>query len=228
MDNRTRNLIQQATHAARRLLEEDYGLQLEGKYDLHPEGTVAPKPGKHLDDREKIIRVKIVTAIRHTAAGVASPEEAVYRFLREAAFTTLNRFVALKMMEAGGLVQECISQGEDSSGYKEYLLLMPGLTVRSEQAYRMYIESLFDEIGLEIRVLFDRLDPASLLWPRRPALVEFLSILNAIELKNVWTEDETIGWGYQYFNQPEERQAMREASKTTRNTRALSRRTPFL
>ena len=41
------------------------------------------------------------------------------------------------------------------------------------------IESLFDEIGREVRVLFDRRDPASLLWPRRQAFLDLLTILNA-------------------------------------------------
>ena len=39
------------------------------------------------------------------------PDEAVADYLRDAAFTTLNRFVALKMLEARGLVQECVSRG---------------------------------------------------------------------------------------------------------------------
>jgi hypothetical protein len=40
--------------------------------------------------------------------------------LRESAFTTLNRFVALKMLEARGIVLECVSRGELSSGFREF------------------------------------------------------------------------------------------------------------
>ena len=43
--------------------------------------------------------------------------EAVADYLREAAFTTLNRFVALKTLEARGLVQECVSKGDASAGF---------------------------------------------------------------------------------------------------------------
>ena len=46
-----------------------------------------------------------------------SAKEAVADYLRDAAFTTLNRFVALKMLEARELVQECISKGEQSAGF---------------------------------------------------------------------------------------------------------------
>ena len=40
------------------------------------------------------------------------------RFVRDAAFTTLNRFVALKMLEARELLLQCVSGGPDSVGYE--------------------------------------------------------------------------------------------------------------
>ena len=138
-------------------------------------------------------------------------------------FTALNRFVALKMLEARELVQECISKGGQSSGFREFSGLAPGLLrLSDDRSYRIYIESLFDEIGREVRVLFDRRDPASLLWPRRQALQELLRILNDPELAAVWDEDETIGWTYQYFNSDEERRQMRAESRAPRNSRELA------
>ncbi|MFN7608557.1 MAG: Eco57I restriction-modification methylase domain-containing protein, partial [Ralstonia sp.] len=41
------------------------------------------------------------------------------------------------------------------------------------------------------------------------------------------SEDETIGWIYQYFNSKEERKAMREASQAPRNSRELAVRNQF-
>jgi hypothetical protein len=147
--------------------------------------------------------------VRSSVVGRQSAAEAVTGYLREAAFTTLNRFVALKMLEVRGLVQECISRGEQSVGFKEFTGLAPGLAQLPDHGYRLYIESLFDEIGCEVRVLFDRRDPASLLWPRRQALQQLLDILNDPDLARlttdngqpttIWHEDETIGWVYQYF-----------------------------
>ena len=40
--------------------------------------------------------------------------------------------------------------------------------------YRLYIESIFDELSTEVKVLFDRRDPASALWPRKAAFEELL------------------------------------------------------
>ena len=96
-----------------------------------------------------------------------------------------------------------------------------------DHGYRLYLESLFDEIGQEVGILFDRRDPSSLLWPRRQALTDLLATLNAQELAGIWGEDETIGWVYQYFNSSEERKKMRDESQAPRNSRELAVRNQF-
>ena len=228
MDKQTRNLIQKATQDARNLLESEFGEQLEGVFDiLLPNGHIASSPGDHLDPQERIIREKIVTAIEHEKAGGVSDREAVVNYLREASFTYLNRFAALKMLEARGLVQECLSEIEQSSGFKEFCGLAPGLAELPDKGYRLYIESLFDELSTEIRVLFDGRDLASLLWPGRKAFEGLLDILNREEISGIWGEDETIGWVYQYFNRGEERKKMREVSQAPRNSRELAVRNQF-
>jgi hypothetical protein len=154
--------------------------------------------------------------------------DAVADYVRDAAFTTLNRFVALKMLEARELVQECITKGEQSAGYREFCGMAPGIALLPDAAgYRLYIESLFDEFATEIKVLFDRQDAASVLWPKRQAFESLLDVLNDRELESVWGEDETIGWFYQFFNLSEERRAMREISAAPRNRRELAIRNQF-
>jgi hypothetical protein len=232
MDKDTRNRIQRATQAARGLLEQDYEEQLAGVFDIRLDGAIAAVPGSHLDAAQRIVRTKLVAAVEHFRASGQSAAEAVASYRREAAFTTLNRFVALKMLEARGLVQECISRGEQSSGFKEFCGLAPGLVQLPDRGYRLYIESLFDEIGREVRVLFDRRDPASLLWPARATLFGsqqpgLLDILNDPELVGVWDQDETIGWVYQYYNDPAERKRMRDESAAPRNSRELAVRNQF-
>ena len=227
MDKEIRNHIQRATQAARGLLEDAYREQLEGTYDILLDGTISEKTGSHLSDRQKVIREKLIAAVAHKRSTGLNAREAVDAYLREAAFTTLNRFVALKMLEARDLVQECVSKGEDSSGFKEFTALAPGLVAVEDKGYRLYIETLFDEIGQEVKVLFDRHDVASLLWPERQALLELFDILNAPEIAGVWAEDETIGWVYQYFNGDEERTKMRKESQAPRNSRELAVRNQF-
>lgn len=227
MEKNLRNAISTAAQAVRRLLEEEYAEQLDGIFDIQRSGSIAEQPGAHLSPAERVTRSKIVAAIGyHEAAGLKT-RDAIERFTRDAAFTTLNRFVALKMLEARELIQPAISDGENSSGFREFTGLAPGVTTLGDAGYRLYLESLFDELASEVKVLFDRHDAASLLWPRRKSFEAMLEKLNAPELAPVWGDDETIGWFYQFFNSKEERQQMRDESQAPRNSRELAVRNQF-
>jgi hypothetical protein len=228
MDKDTRNAIERATQRARKLLEEDFDAQLEGDFDVHRDGEIAEKAGMHLSARQVFARERIVAAIEHKRAAGMSPRDAVRDYLRDSAFTTLNRVVALKMLEARELVQECITKGEQSAGYREFCGLAAGVALLPESTgFRLYIETLFDELSTEVKVLFDRRDPSSVLWPKRATFEGILDILNASELASVWGEDETIGWVYQFFNGNDERRKMREESQAPRNSRELAVRNQF-
>src|SRR3972149_3246116 len=228
MDKDTRNAIERATQRARKLLEDDFASQLEGTFDVLRTGTIAAKAGLHLEPRQVFLRDKIVAAIEHKRAAGMSAAEAVADYLRDAASPPLNRFVALKMLEARELMQECITKGEHSTGYREFCGMAPGVVLLPESAgYRLYIESLFDELSTEVKVLFDRRDPASVLWAKRATFEALLDVLNTADLATVWGEDETIGWVYQFFNSGDERKRMREESQAPRNSRELAVRNQF-
>lgn len=228
MDKTTRNTIERATQKARKLLDEDFSSQLEGTFDVLRSGTIASKGGAHLSAHQQSQRDKIIAAIEHKRAAGMTSTEAVTDYVRDSAFTTLNRFVALKMLEARELVQECITKGEQSAGYREFFGMAPGVALLPDAAgYRLYIESLFDEMSTEVKVLFDRRDPASVLWPKRATFEALLGLLNGADLVTVWGEDETIGWVYQFFNTGDERRAMRDASQAPRSSRELAVRNQF-
>lgn len=228
MEKEQRNAIGSAAQQIRKLLEREYAEQLDGIFDVRLSGYIAGEPGTHLSAQQRVVREKIVAAVDYYLTQEASLAEAVARFIRESAFTTLNRFVALKMLEARDLVQQCISSGEDSSGYQEFIGLAPGVAhLVDGWGYRLYLESLFDELSSEVKVLFDRRDSASLLWPGHNAFEALLHELNHEVLAGVWDEDETIGWFYQFFNSKEERQQMRDESQAPRNSRELAVRNQF-
>jgi hypothetical protein len=228
VDKQARNAIERATQRARKLLEADFAAQLEGDFDIQRDGVVAAAPGSHLTPRQALQREKIVATLGHKTAVGLDDRAAVGDFVRDAAFTALNRLVALKMLEARELVLESVTRGEESSGYREFCGLAPGVPLLPDSGgYRLYLESLFDELSTEVKVLFDRTDPASTLWPRRATLDGVLGILNGLDLVGVWAEDETIGWVYQFFNGSDERRAMRDQSQAPRNSRELAIRNQF-
>lgn len=223
MEKELRNALNKAVVKARRLLEQEFQEQLEGAYNILPDGRVLDNaPG------DPIVRARLLSVIAHHRAGGAAPKDAVESTVREAVFTVLNRFVALKMAERRGLVRECVSQGLQSEGIRELAECAPGLRGSLEDGgYRLLLEAVMDEISLDLKVLLDRRDPMAPLWPRPKALEGLLEVLNGDELSELWSQDETIGWVYQYFNGDDERKAMRDASQAPRNSRELAVRNQF-
>ena len=208
---------------ARFLLEEEVGQQLEGVYNILEDGTIEETaPG------DPIIRARLIELTEHLGATEPSAAAAVARAKRELAFTTLNRFVALKLAEARGIVRECVSSGLDSLGVRELADCAPGLRPAFEdQGYRLLLECVMDEISLEVGGLFDRRAPAGLVWPRPRTLRRLLEILNDGSLEPVWDSDETIGWIYQYFNADDVKEMRDASSKGPRNSRELAVRNQF-
>lgn len=228
MEKEQRNKLQRATQDARNLLEEEFRSQLLQTYDIDvAKVRVADEPGTHLQAEQLLIREKLVAWIEHRSAQINDEKETLLLALREMAFTALNRFVALKLMESRELVRPCVSRGLESAGFLEFTAVAQGLLADQEGAYRLYLETIFEDVSRELRALFDPRDPASLLWPKRTALLELLEILNRPELAELWKEDETLGWVYQYFNGDAERKKMREESSAPRNSRELAVRNQF-
>jgi hypothetical protein len=229
MEKEQRSKLQKATQEARRLLEEEFSRQLLETYDINVDkGRWSEEPGAHLQAEQRLLREKLLAWIEHRSVQINDEKEALLLALREMAFTALNRFVALKLMEARELVRPCVSGGLESEGFKEFTAVAQGLLVEQESSYRLYLETIFEDVSRELRALFDPRDPASLLWPKRTALLELLDILNRPELAELWREDETLGWVYQYFNGNDVKE-MRDAAKggAPRNSRELAVRNQF-
>ena len=68
MDKGTRNRIQAATQKARALLEDELGQQLEGVFDIRPDGTIGAI-GPQLTGRQRVVREKILASIEHERSG---------------------------------------------------------------------------------------------------------------------------------------------------------------
>lgn len=233
-DNATRNRLQGFVTAVRTILTEEFGRQLQQDYGLDPKsGEVAPLDSlSHLDDRRLETARILRQILDHYVAtdpgqGVTGSKAAIDRINREQAFTILNRLVALRMMEARGLLIESVGNGYQSQGFQLYQRVANGALGETGDTYRSYLASVFDTLAADLPRLFDRYAPEGRLFPREPALLAVLKAFDAPDLEPLWAEDETIGWIYQYFNSKEERKAMRDASQAPRNSRELAVRNQF-
>jgi len=232
-DKPTRNALAGMVGECRRLLTEDIRLQLQTVYGLQPDGTALPVARlTFLDEGGRESARALRDWQEHLAATEGGSETerkkaAFDRLARETAFTVLNRLAALRMCEERGHVIECVRRGMESDGFALYERFSGGVLGSRGEAYRIFLERMFDELAVDLGALFDRQAPQSLVFPRERCLEDVLAQLNRPELAHLWKEDETIGWVYQYFNSKEEREKMREESAAPRNSRELAVRNQF-
>jgi len=214
-----RRLIKEAVLKARSLLEEEISGLLEGTYGLRKDGTLeeaSSLPALREDPEAALTRQALESYLGEQESQGKGGKEAREALVKEAAFTHLNRLVAIKMMEQRKLIRGTVNRGLESNQFKHWLaeneealkLYQRG---EKDRAYRLFLDSLYRELSSEIKVLFDPQSLPSRLFPRPTAFSELLSLLNHPELEPAWAEDEAIGWVYQYFSSKELEQAFREA-----------------
>lgn len=238
-DKPTRNLLSKTVAKCRDLLAADVSDQLQSIYGLYPDGSTLEVART---EAERRAANELIALWQHYAAsepgekrsgGEAEQKarlKAAYpRLVREIGFTLLNRLAALRLCEERGLLIECVRKGMESAGFRLYDTLAKGALGGRYETYRAFLESLFDELALDLGVLFDRRAPHSHIFPSETALAGVLAELNRPELddRQVWWQDETIGWIYQYYNDPAERKKMRDESQAPRNSRELAVRNQF-
>lgn len=230
-DQVTRNRLQRFVNDARKVLELEFGRQLQNEYGLDPSsGAVTPlNKLAHLSDAKKETAHILRDILAHYIASEAGTDNkvALERIVREQAFTVLNRIVALRMAEARGLLLESIDHGYQAKGFQLYARVMGNSLGETGDTYRCYLFSVFDELAQDLPDLFDRYSPQACLFPRENALLQLIELVNQPEISPLWAEDEAIGWIFQYFNSKDERKKMRDESAAPRNSRELAVRNQF-
>jgi hypothetical protein len=124
-----------------------------------------------------------------------------------AAYTLLNRLVVLRVMEATGLRRQAlVSQGWESPAYKTFRDLAPTLRDDESEGYELLLQLVFEELAGELPGLYGPAGPggvADLIPVPASTLRHAIEALDQPGLSSCWTDDMTLGWVYQYWNDPE-------------------------
>jgi Eco57I restriction-modification methylase len=121
-----------------------------------------------------------------------------------AAATWLNRLVVIKQMEAMGLVKPAVvTGGWQSPAYREFREFAPDLCKDETEGFGTLLRLLCDELALEMPGLFGKVSLTSLLPIPASTLRAVVEALDTPDLKDIWLDDTTLGWVYQYWNDPE-------------------------
>ena len=231
-DTPTRNRLNSLVGGARKLITDELTQQFQSLYGISATGSLTDLGQlSHLDEAglatASMLRSRIDYLVRSQPESKNGVAIAVSRVAREQAFTVLNRLAAVRMAEKRSLIVESVGGGYKSKGFLVFERVAGAGLGDTYLRYRRYLFCLFDELAVDLGALFDRRSPQGILFPREPALIALLDLLNAPDLDSLWSEDETIGWIYQYYNDQAERKKMREESSAPRNSRELAVRNQF-
>ncbi|PKN56526.1 MAG: SAM-dependent methyltransferase [Deltaproteobacteria bacterium HGW-Deltaproteobacteria-14] len=125
--------------------------------------------------------------------------------VEEAAYTWLNRLVYLRLLEAAGLRAETVlTGGWGSRGYLAFRELAPALcTGDRTEGYATLLDLVFRDLALDLPGLFGDVGTLRLVPMPPQTLRAVVEALDQRELAPCWHDDTTLGWIYQYWNDPE-------------------------
>ncbi len=208
LTSEAKQLLSRTVRELRGRLLRDLNDAAEGRYrlSLSPDKAKLPEELRKKRDRlEAWLDERVRTA---SPKDKKASEAARARFLieaqKEAAATLLNRLVLLRHLEVLGLSRPAaVTGGWSSKGYQELREFAPALCGDETEGYAALLQLVFDELALDLPGLFGDVG-LTRLFPVPPAtLREVVQRLDDSGLEPAWTDDTTLGWVYQYWNDPE-------------------------
>ena len=124
---------------------------------------------------------------------------------KEAAHTLLNRLVFLRVLEHHGVVEPAVVTGGWSSpAYEQEFVHYAGpLADDDTRGYQALLDVVFAELAIELPGLFGPVGLTPLFPVPASTLREVVEAINDPALESAWGDDTTLGWVYQYWNDPE-------------------------
>lgn len=171
------------------LAEEPYKKRLQLEKELKDK-VRADLAGKKLKDRPR--------------AEAQSRERHLQEAIQLAGATLLNRLVVIKQLEAQGLIKPAVvTGGWGSAGYQEFREFAPALCRDETEGYGLLLKLLYDELAIDLPGLFGSVGMTGLFPVPASTLRAVVEALNDPALVSAWLDDTTLGWVYQYWNDPE-------------------------
>ncbi|WP_437300227.1 BREX-6 system adenine-specific DNA-methyltransferase PglX [Sorangium sp. So ce426] len=155
-----------------------------------------------IDERARAAKPKNKAELKATKERLLAQAE------KEAAATAVNRLVLLRHLEALGLSRPgVVTGGWNSKGYREFREFAPTLctdgTTDATEGYGTLLELVFDELAIDLPGVFGEVGLTRLFPIPAATLRDVIERLDAPGLASAWTDDTTLGWVYQYWNDPD-------------------------
>jgi len=152
--------------------------------------------------------------LRDPARTHASLEDNLADLIRERAYTLLNRLVMLMQMEVRGLrTVRLVADGVERSAFRNYREFFGDIIAGDDGGFGYLLQQVWDELARELPALFAYSEVQETIPVPGPTLLWLIDTLAEAELRDAWRDDTTLGWLYQYWNDPD-RKAIDERIRT--------------
>jgi hypothetical protein len=241
MTSEAKRALSQTIRKLRTRLIDDLGVATEEAYRLSIGAGKA-----RLSEAARIRRARLEGWVAEQVrplpdkARPAAAARAHADVVKDAAATLLQRLVYLRLLEATKLRPVAVvTGGWDSRGYKDFReaapeLVRPARPGRGDvhddsEGYATLLGLVFDELALDLPGLYGPVRMTGLVPVPAATLRAVISALDDDALATVWTDDTTLGWIYQYWNDPEREalDARLAASKKLENHEIASKTQMF-
>jgi hypothetical protein len=150
------NLIQKA----RSLLEDDLASTLEGDFGIHRnDGRLEEADALSLNALRTAVRIDLLDIVAFLRNEGETASASVERLIREAAFTHVNRLVALRVAEGLGILPGAIGKGLASQGFRDFAEIAPASADEDWERFRLFVRICADELSADVPALFDPRNP---------------------------------------------------------------------
>ena len=201
-----KSLLSKTIRQLRERLIDELERAMRGDYQLGVAAAKAQLPEARSKKRARL-DAWVDEQVRSLGNKVDRPA-ATARFRREiaaeAAYTLLNRLVYIRLLEAAKLrPTPVVTGGWRSLGYQDFRDLAQALIDDDTEGYATLLRIVFDELALDLPGLFGRERLSELIRVPAGTLRLVVEALDDPALSSCWTDQMTLGWIYQYFNDPE-------------------------
>lgn len=209
LDGTTKEALRRTIRELRERLLVDLHAATEGEYQL----SVKPEKAR-LSEAQRVRRSRLDAWLDEQVRSVPAKEqkEARDRFRaqaeKEAAYTLLHRLVVIRQLEGHALLRPAVIAGcskdwRNSQALRELTEHAPELCQDETEGFRFLLSLVFGELALDLPGLFGEVGLTSLVPIPTQTLKAVVESLASEDLKDAWTDDTTLGWVYQYWNDPD-------------------------
>lgn len=196
---------------SRRDLEDDFRRQL-ASIGVHADRVDDLATVRSLEADEELAREAAIAVIDRVVAAGGSHEGALETFVRDSAFTFLNRVVGLRCLEERGMLlvgeqrETAIRVDERLRASSLYFRVRNELPADASPrtVWRETLEKAFRAVSERVGLLFEPDSEYGRLFPLQPTLALIIDGLNDPTIPGAtWGDDEVLGWVYQYYSSEE-------------------------